>query len=212
MVADADGRNAIVLDAMVHSPSPMTWSADGRFIVYFQDRRQRRPGLHGRLRTAHRRTRSPAGHKPTGARRSRPMADTIAFVRGFPEIIGIYVVQVRRHREDRLTSARMTRSTSRSGRRTATTLALRRGHGREEDEDFWAVGLDGKPERRIVGSPGNDMGPTWSPDGPWIAYLSCARRRQDPGDGRRPDGSDPHRSATSATGPTRNGHPMPGTC
>ena len=35
----------------------------------------------------------------------------------------------------------------------------------EADENLWAVGLDGKPERRIVGSPGDDMGPTWSPDG-----------------------------------------------
>ena len=34
MVADADGGHPIVLDANVHSPSPITWSPDGRFIVY----------------------------------------------------------------------------------------------------------------------------------------------------------------------------------
>ena len=34
MVADADGRNPIVIDPMVDSPSPISWSADGRFIVY----------------------------------------------------------------------------------------------------------------------------------------------------------------------------------
>ena len=34
MVADADGGHPIVLDPDVHSPSPMTWSGDGRFLVY----------------------------------------------------------------------------------------------------------------------------------------------------------------------------------
>ena len=34
MVADADGGHPIVLDANVHSPSPISWSPDGRFIVY----------------------------------------------------------------------------------------------------------------------------------------------------------------------------------
>jgi tricorn protease-like protein len=34
MVADADGRHPIVIDARVHSPSPITWSPDSRSIVY----------------------------------------------------------------------------------------------------------------------------------------------------------------------------------
>ena len=34
VVADADGGHPIVLDADVHSPSPMTWSGDGRSLVY----------------------------------------------------------------------------------------------------------------------------------------------------------------------------------
>jgi len=33
-VADADGSHPIILDPDVHSPSPMSWSGDGRFIVY----------------------------------------------------------------------------------------------------------------------------------------------------------------------------------
>ena len=34
IVTDADGQHPIVIDPLVHSPSPMTWSPDSRFIVY----------------------------------------------------------------------------------------------------------------------------------------------------------------------------------
>ena len=34
VVADADGGNPIVLDPDVHSPSPISWSADGDWVVY----------------------------------------------------------------------------------------------------------------------------------------------------------------------------------
>ena len=34
MVADADGSNPIVLDADVPSPSPISWSGDGKWVVY----------------------------------------------------------------------------------------------------------------------------------------------------------------------------------
>ena len=34
VVADVDGGHPIVLDRNVHSPSPMSWSADGRFLIY----------------------------------------------------------------------------------------------------------------------------------------------------------------------------------
>jgi hypothetical protein len=54
-----------------------------------------------------------------------------------------------------------------------------------------AVGLDGVPERIAVPGAGDDIGPTWSPDGLFIAYLNKS------GDRSRvmvaaADGSDPH--------------------
>jgi Tol biopolymer transport system component len=42
------------------------------------------------------------------------------------------------------------------------------------DDDVFAVGLDGRPERRVIASPGNDQSPSWSPDGRRFAYLHGA--------------------------------------
>jgi TolB protein len=42
------------------------------------------------------------------------------------------------------------------------------------DDDVFAVGLDGRPECRVIASPGNDQSPSWSPDGRRFAYLNQA--------------------------------------
>jgi Tol biopolymer transport system component len=59
--------------------------------------------------------------------------------------------------------------------------------------DLWAVGLDEKPEQRIVDAPGNDGVPAISPDGLKIAYLHA---RTDGAQSRvmvaDRDGSNPH--------------------
>jgi CubicO group peptidase (beta-lactamase class C family) len=39
------------------------------------------------------------------------------------------------------------------------------------DGDLWTVHADGSDPIRLGGSPGRDYAPTWSPDGPWIAFT-----------------------------------------
>jgi Tol biopolymer transport system component len=175
MVADADGRNEIVLDAMVRSPSPMTWSPDGRFIVY-----SRTVDSVDQVFTAA--TDGSSTHQITSGPRDSwgptvsPDGRTIAFVRGFPEIVGIYVVQSDGTGEGLLTSARIDRFDLAEWSPDAMTVVFGAGVVDEDHDDLWAVTLVGKPERRIVGSPGDDSGPTWSPDGQWIAYLNTPVR------------------------------------
>ena len=191
MVADADGRNEIVLDALVRSPSPITWSPDGRFIVY-----SRTVDNFDQVFTAA--TDGTSTHQVTSGPRDSwgptvsPDGRTIAFVKGFPEIVGIYVVQSDGTGEDRLTSARIDAFDLAEWSPDATRLLFSAGNPELSRQDLWAVGLDGKPERRIVGSPGNDMGPTWSPDGRWIAYLNVLAGGKSRVMAAASDGSDPH--------------------
>ena len=172
IVADADGRNAIVVDAMVHSPSPISWSPDGRFIVY-----SRTIGTVDQVfmaATDGSSTRQiTSGPQFNWGPTLSPDGRTIAFVKGFPSIVGVYVVQSDGTGEQRLTSARIDGFDLAEWSPDATTLLYSAGNVELSRQDLWAVGLDDKPERRIVGSPGNDSGQAWSPDGVWIAYLNA---------------------------------------
>ena len=121
-----------------------------------------------------------------------PDGRTITFVKGFPMIVGIYVVQSDGTGEKRLTSARIEVFDLAEWSPDATTLLFGAGMVDEEDEDLWSVAPDGKPERRIVNTPGDDMGATWSPDGLWIAYRSTVVGGQTQVMVAGPDGSDQH--------------------
>jgi len=191
IVADADGRNAIVLDAMVHAPSPISWSPDGRFIVY-----SRTIGTVDQVFMAATdgslKRQITSGPQFNWGPIVSPDGRTIAFVRGFPSIVGIYVVQSDGTGEQRLTSVRIDSFDLAEWSPDGTTLLFGARMVDEEDENLWTVALDGKPERRIVGSPADDMGPTWSPDGLWIAYLSTLVGGQTQVMVAGPDGSDPH--------------------
>jgi Tol biopolymer transport system component len=189
MVADADGGHAIVLDTMVHSPSPMTWSADGRFIIY-----SRTAGAVDQVFLAAsdgsstRQITSDALNNwgPTLS----PDGRTIAFVKGDP-IVGIYVIQIDSTGEHRITSGPVGEFDMAEWSPDATALLFGAGNRDQGREDLFLVRLDGKAEHPIVESPGNDSGPTWAPDGKSIAYLSTP-----PGDKTRvmvagPDGSHP---------------------
>ena len=198
MVADADGQHPIVLDANVHSPSPMTWSPDGRFIVYSRtvgnvdqvfmaevDGSTRRQVTRG--------TQSSWG--PTLA----PDGRTIAFIRSAgadSAIVGLYVIQIDGTGERRITTGSIFAFDSAEWSPDATTLLFSADLISNDDVDtdygdLLAVGVDGRPERRVVQAAGDDIGPTWSPDGLFIAYLNKS------GDRSRvmvaaADGSDPH--------------------
>lgn len=170
MVADADGRNPIVLDAMVHTPSPLIWSADDRFVIYSRivdDKDQVFIAATDGSSTRQITTDPQGNWGPTLS----PDGRTIAFVKGYPDVVGIYTIQLDGSAERRLTFVHIDWFDLGEWSPDATTLLYGMGKG-EVGLDLWTVGLDGKPERRIVGEPGNDSGPTWSPDGRWIAYLN----------------------------------------
>jgi Tol biopolymer transport system component len=170
MVADADGGHPIVLDAMVHSPSPMTWSADGRFIVY-----SRTVGTVDQVfmaTTDGSSTRQiTSGAVTNWGPALSPDGRTIAFARGDP-VVGIYVIQIDATGERRITMGAIGEFDTAEWSPDATTLLFGAGNRDQDREDLFLVGLDGKAERRIIESSGNDSGATWSPDGASIAYLN----------------------------------------
>jgi Tol biopolymer transport system component len=188
MVADADGGHPIVIDAHVHSPSPISWSPDGRFIVFSRivddldqvfiaaaDGSMRQQVTTG--------TRSNWG--PTLS----PDGRTIVFATGDPAV-ALSVIQIDGTAERKITTASIDAFDLAEWSPDAATLLFAAGTTFDET-DLWVVGLDGKPERRIVTTPGRDSGPTWSPDGKVIAYIntSVGRSRVIVS---APDGSDRH--------------------
>jgi Tol biopolymer transport system component len=173
VVADVDGRNEIVLDREVHAQSPASWSPDGRFLVYSKivgDRDQvviaATDGSSVRVLTHD----SEANWAPI----INPNGSTIAFVKGYPTIIGLYAVELDGTRERRLTSAPFDVMDGGDWSPDGLTLLYAAGGGLIGDDDVFAVGLDGRPERRVIASPGNDQSPAWSPDGRRFAYLHGA--------------------------------------
>ncbi|HEX5823278.1 MAG TPA: hypothetical protein VFY18_02360, partial [Candidatus Limnocylindrales bacterium] len=191
VVADVDGRNPIVLDPMVHSPSPMSWSGDGRFIVYARtlgtvdqvfiaatDGSSTRPVTSG----------AESNWGPTLS----PDGRTIAYVKDYSGYSVIFVIQVDGTGERQITKVRIDAFDMAEWSPDATTLLFGAGKAEEGREDLFTVRLDGKPEQRIIGNPGNDSGPTWSPDGRRIAYLNTLVGGKTRVIVALPDGSGPH--------------------
>jgi hypothetical protein len=172
MVADADGGNPIVLDKTVHSPSPITWSPDGRFIVY-----SRTVGNNDQVSVAaidgsmwrQVTTGTPSIWAPTLS----PDGRTIAFVKGFSPSLGIFVIQTDGTGEHSVTQSSVEGFDSMEWSPDGTTILYAAGPA-ESGQLLWSVGLDGEPERRLVDTPRSDYAPTWSPDGLSIAWLSQA--------------------------------------
>ena len=145
IVADADGRNPIVIDRMIEAPSPITWSGDGRFIVYSKivagtdqvvvaatdgsstrvitDRTRGELGSGTQPRRPHDRIRQGTSADHAASPRSTWTACTNA----------------------RSPTSRSPARTASSGRPTAepssSAPATRTG-----SENLWVVGLDGRPE------------------------------------------------------------------
>jgi Tol biopolymer transport system component len=171
IVADADGRHAVVIDRMIEAPSPITWSADGRFIVYSKIVGQvdqvvvaATDGSSTRVITA--------GPEANWGPALNPDGHTIAFVKGFPLVLDIYAIDVDGTNERPLTSIPIGDQNGLEWSPDGGTLVFSAGDSDVAGEDLWAVGLDGRPEHRIVDDFGSDIWPTWSPDGSLIAYLN----------------------------------------
>ena len=172
IVADADGGNPIVLDADVHSPSPISWSADGRWIVYSRTV----DGFDQVFLTA---TDGSSRRQITSDRRTNwspilsPDGRTIAFMKGFKVTIGLYVIQTDGTGEHRVTHDNVQGFDSMEWSPDGTTILYAAGPN-DDGQHLWTVGLDGEPERVLVDTPRSDFAPTWSPDGLSIAWLSQA--------------------------------------
>ena len=171
IVADADGRNPVVIDSMIEGPSPITWSGDGRFIVYSKVVGEAHQvvvaatdGSSTRVITA--------GLDGNWGPALNPDGNTIAFVKGDPIVLGIYAIEVDGTNERPLTDIVIGSQNGLEWSPDGSTLVFSAGDSNVAGENLWAVGLDGKPAHVIVASPGSDIWPTWSPDGKLIAYLN----------------------------------------
>ena len=184
MVAAADGGNPIVVEADVHSPSPISWSADGRYIVYPRTV----DGVDQVFIAAtdgSMRRQVTTDEQDNWAPTLSPDGTTIAFVKSN---IGIFVIQTDGTGEGQIAPGPIDEFESAEWSPDGSTL-LYAARASDTDQDIWSVGLDGEPARQLAPAPGNDYGASWSPDGQWIAYLGSDGGRVTVA---RADGSDPH--------------------
>ena len=172
VVADADGSNQIVLDAEVHSPSPISWSADGQRVVYSrtvdgfdQIFLAATDGSTRRQITTDRRTNWAPILSPDGT--------TIAFMKGWQAAVGIYIIHIDGTGERRVTHDSVLGFDSMEWSPDGNKILYAAGPA-DSGQTLWSVGLDGEPERGLVDTPRSDFAPTWSPDGLSIAWLSQA--------------------------------------
>lgn len=197
MVADADGGHPIVLDANVHSPSPITWSPDGRFIVYSRTvgnvDQVFTAGVDGSIRQQ-----VTTGTQSNWGPTLSADGTTIAFIRSAgadSSIVGLYVIQIDRTGERRITTGSIYLFDSAEWSPDASTLLFSADIQSDDVDtdygDLLVVGLDGEPERSVVQAAGDDINPTWSPDGLFIAYLNKSGGRSQVMVAAA-DGSDPH--------------------
>ena len=148
----------------------MSWSADGQFLIYSKT-------VDGVDQVIVAATDGTSTRQITSGREDNwgptlsPDGRTVAFVKGYPTEIGIYAIQIDGTSERRLTRFPIDWFDVAEWSVDGSTLIYGSGNGDEGRADLWIVGLDGKPERRIIDATDNDGGATWSPDGRWIAYL-----------------------------------------
>ena len=169
VVADVDGSHPIVLDPDVHSPSPMSWSGDGRFLVYSRTVDGLDQVFIAATDGSMRRQVTSGGQDNWGPTLS-PDGRTIAFVKSNT---GIFVIQTDGTGERQIAPGPIEQFEFAEWSPDGSTLLYSARAG-GDSPDVWSVGLDGQPPHQLVATPDDEYGATWSPDGQWIAYLSWA--------------------------------------
>jgi Tol biopolymer transport system component len=170
IVTDEHGRNAVVIDDDHEGISPVTWSSDGRFLVYSKlvDGRDQvvvasSDGSSTRLITS-----GPQSNwGPVLASDDR----RIAFAKGYTSVLGVYVIDVDGSHERPLAQRLMPHFDLAAWSPDGRTLVYAAGNQPAGTVAIWAIDLATGAERQVVRRPGNQLGPAWSPDGERIAYL-----------------------------------------
>jgi TolB protein len=168
----------------------MTWSGDGRFLVYSRTVDGVDQVFLAATDGSMRRQVTSDG-QDSWAPTLSPDGRTIAFVKGLSPIIGIFVIQTDRTGERPVTHGSVAGFDSAEWSPDGATILYAAGPA-ESGQRLWSVGLDGEPERLLVDTPRSDFAATWSPDGLSIAWLSEAPGSRVQVMVAGADGSNPH--------------------
>ena len=170
--------------------SPITWSSDGRFIVYskvvngsHQIVIALADGSSTRVITSE----AQSSWGPVLA----PDDRRIAFALGDPDVLGMWLVDLDGSNRRTLVPRRLPGFDLADWSPNGRLLVYAAG-GAGNGTDLWLVDVATGTERPLLRTPGDQYGPVWSPDGAWIAFLGAV-----PGDATRvtvvgADGLDPH--------------------
>jgi Tol biopolymer transport system component len=197
LITDIDGGHPVLIDDDQEGISPITWSSDGRFIVYSKV-------VDGYDQIVVALVDGSSTRVVTSGRQSSwgpvlaPDDLRIAFADGDPAVVGVSIVDVdgsnRRPLVRRPLPDFDLADWSPDGRR----LVYAAGGSGTGTTDLWLVDVAAGTERPLVATADDQRGPVWSPDGGKIAYLD----ESDPRGSRvivvGVDGVDPH--AISAVG------------
>jgi TolB protein len=170
LITDTDGGNAVLIDDDQEGISPITWSSDGRFIVYSKLVNGYDQVVVALADGSSTRVIS------TGARSSwgpvlAPDDRRIAFVDGYPDVLGVSLVDVDGSNLRQLMRRPLPDFDLMDWSPDGRLLVYAAGGNGDGTTDLRLIDVAAMVERSLVASPGDQFGPVWSPDGAWIAYL-----------------------------------------
>jgi Tol biopolymer transport system component len=171
VVARSDGSDPRIVDQLVMSPSPISWSTDSQHIVY-----SRAVDGVDQVFVAEVAPDAPITVQQvtddalfSWGPSFSPDATSAAFVRGYPEIDGIWVVRLDTGAERRLTDVPFAELDEIAWSPDGRTLLFTAGE--TGDHSIWTVPSGGGNLLEVANEIGGLSGAAWSPTGSRIAYL-----------------------------------------
>ena len=174
VVADFDGANEIVIDEDQEGISPISWSADGRLLVYSKI-------VGGADQIVVARTDGFGVQQITNAGEASwgpilaPNGRQIAFVRSMPAGFQLRLINLDGTGDTALGDEPLTRFDLAAWSPDSRTIVLGSGEPAMLAADLWRVDVATGDTAPFVVESGNQLGPTWSPDGRAVAYVDEAR-------------------------------------